>query len=553
MTANSETAKPVVYIKTHKTASTLIRKAVEEYADLHGLSKLILPREEHANFVANISAECLASLAPRYGVSARHIAYDREFFNKYVPNAVYISSVREPLKRAISHYYYLHPDRHSPDFPDFNYWYAHQLESTLQSCPSKQQILAGFDNYMARWMGFSEGLSESALRKVYTLVCVQEKMDLSLKLLSEILGFNVKNERVRPNKKNKYHNFRVSEEIAGIFKERNRLDYGLYELSIAILDAEDYDRVWPVSVQEKVKQTPWFRKVPLLKSLIPQLAVSNPRIIGLMPARNEEDKIGFALKALAKFTDAIVFLDDCSTDKTVQVVQGLSQECRVEEIIEKTGWHRDEPGDRNRLLAAGRALGGTHFVVIDADEAFTANCLDGSVLKKRILSLKPREQLALRWIHLWRSVDQYRVDAPVWSDRYKRCIFCDDGRSEYQSKFIHTSRIPRMKGKRIKLHEGDIGLLHFQFVNWPNLELKQRWYRWLERVRDPEKSAETINRKYATSVDESGLLLADTPQSWFEGYRFFDKAIFDIPDNWRLVQMRDWQKEFGEGYFDGLE
>lgn len=303
----------------------------------------------------------------------------------------------------------------------------------------------------------------------------------------------------------------------------------------------------------KNKMINWVRKLLFMNVFDKGASVHSTRIVGLIPARNEENNIGFALRALAKFTDAIVFLDDCSTDKTVQVVKGLSQECRVEKIIEKASWYRDEPGDRNRLLAAGRALGGTHFVVVDADEAFTANCLDGSVLRKRILSLKPREQLALRWIHLWRSVDQYRVDAPVWSDRYKRCIFCDDGRSEYQSRFIHTSRIPRMKGKCSKLHGDDIGLLHFQFVNWPNLELKQRWYRWLERVRDPEKTVEEINRKYATSVDESGLLLADTPQSWFEGYPFFDKAIFDLPDNWRLVQMRDWEKEFGEGYFEGLK
>ena len=139
---------------------------------------------------------------------------------------------------------------------------------------------------------------------------------------------------------------------------------------------------------------------------------ASPRIIGLVPARNEEDKVEFALRALSKFTDAIVFLDDCSTDGTVQVVRELSESCRVEKIIEKPVWHRDEPGDRNRLLAAGRELGGSHFVVIDADEAFTANFLDGDALRKRILSLKPREQLSLRWIHLWRSVDQYRVDAP---------------------------------------------------------------------------------------------------------------------------------------------
>jgi len=550
MTANNKKAQAVVYIKTHKTASTLVRKAVEKYADINGLGKLIPPAEEQSNFVCNMSETWLASLDSDYGVSARHIAYDRDFFNRLLPGAVCISSVREPLQRAISHYYYLHPDRHSPDFPDFNHWYAENLNTAVVSCPTQDDVHAGFDNYMARWLGLSGGLDETSLCEVYDLVCVQEKMDLSLQRLSEILGFEVKNERVRSSKKNTYQKFRVSAEIAELFRERNQLDYQLYELCGGLLGADTADGNLSVALQQK--KAPWYRKIPLLDSLVPPSRSASPRIIGLVPARNEEDKVEFALRALAKFTDAIVFLDDCSTDATVQIVRDLSEACRIEKIIEKPVWHRDEPGDRNRLLAAGRELGGTHFVVIDADEAFTANFLDGDALRKRILSLKPREQLSLRWIHLWRSVDQYRTDAPVWSERYKRCIFCDDGRAEYQSKFIHTSRIPKMKGKRIKIDDKNFGLLHFQFVNWENLELKQRWYRWLEKVRDPDKSVEAINNKYANSVDESGLLLADTPASWFDGYTFFDRAVFDIPDNWRVVQMREWQQQYGEEYFDGL-
>ena len=54
MTANSKKAQSVVYIKTHKTASTLVRNAVEKYADINGLSKLIPPAEEQSNFVCNI-------------------------------------------------------------------------------------------------------------------------------------------------------------------------------------------------------------------------------------------------------------------------------------------------------------------------------------------------------------------------------------------------------------------------------------------------------------------------------------------------------------------
>jgi ribonuclease Y len=37
-------------------------------------------------------------------------------------------------------------------------------------------------------------------------------------------------------------------------------------------------------------------------------------------------------------------------------VESLAQECRVERIIRKPVWHRDEPGDRNAMLQAGREI-----------------------------------------------------------------------------------------------------------------------------------------------------------------------------------------------------
>jgi len=286
-----------------------------------------------------------------------------------------------------------------------------------------------------------------------------------------------------------------------------------------------------------------FRASPIL----------TPKIVGLVPARNEAARIGFCLRALSKYTDAIVFLDDCSDDDTVEVVKSLAEECSVEEVICKSSWYRDEPGDRNALLAAGRRIGGTHFMVIDADEAFTANCMDGDYLRGQILSLKPREQLSLHWIQLWRSVREYRTGDSVWSNRYKRCIFCDDGHSVYRSNFIHTSRIPKMKGRRIKLESELGGLLHFQFVNWDNLILKHKWYRWLERVRDPDKPIEKINAKYAKSLDEAHLALSPLPDNWLVGYSELELSDFDVSDQWRIHQLEQWQEEFGKAYFQGLD
>ena len=98
-----------------------------------------------------------------------------------------------------------------------------------------------------------------------------------------------------------------------------------------------------------------------------------------MPVRNERIMITQCLKSLAQYTDAIVVLDDASDDETVAIVESLAQECNVEKIIKKDHWYRDEPGDKNKLLAAGRAIGGTQFVLIDADDMFTVNCMKNNL------------------------------------------------------------------------------------------------------------------------------------------------------------------------------
>ncbi len=277
------------------------------------------------------------------------------------------------------------------------------------------------------------------------------------------------------------------------------------------------------------------------------------RIVGLIPARNEGSRIEFCLRALSKYVEAIVYLDDCSEDNSVEIVESLAQECHVERIIQKSNWHLDESGDRNALLKAGRAMGGTHFVVVDADEAFTSNCVTNGFLRQLILTLQPGDQLAMNWIQLWRNVHQYRFDNSIWTWNRKGFIFCDDGKCSYTSEFVHTPRVPRdLSGKCYSLPGYVHGLLHFQFVNWANFLSKHVWYCCLERVRDPKKPAEEINKRYAPSKNEDGLKVRPARSDWFSEYSFFDPAIFDPLDRRREAQVLEWFKEYGKDYFRDL-
>ncbi|MHB8057203.1 MAG: FkbM family methyltransferase [Desulfuromonadaceae bacterium] len=279
-----------------------------------------------------------------------------------------------------------------------------------------------------------------------------------------------------------------------------------------------------------------------------------PKIVGLVPARNEKYTIAQCLRALSLLTDAIVYLDDASTDETPDIVASLASQCRIERIIRKKEWHRDEPGDRNTMLLAGREIGGTHFIIIDADEMLTANLLSSPGLRDAILQLQPGDRLALNWIQLWRSIEQYRFDQSVWTWNYKDIIFCDDGRCSYSSEFIHTPRVPgSLSGNRYTIEGYEAGLLHFQFVNWRNLLVKQAWYRCLEHNRESEKPVTEINERYAPSKDESGLGLAPSPAAWFSGYPFFDRTVYDRPDEWREEQILGWFRQYGREHFAGLD
>ena len=279
------------------------------------------------------------------------------------------------------------------------------------------------------------------------------------------------------------------------------------------------------------------------------------KIIGLIAARNESLQISQCIKALHPYVDDIIYLDDASTDNSVAIVKSLANEYNILHIIEKKIWIRDEPGDRNMLLNIGRTLGGTHFIVIDADEMFTANCLEDNFLRNKILSLQPGDELLLNWIQLWRSIEYYRFDNSVWTWNYKNIIFCDDKKCSYSSDFIHTPRCPYdLHGTRYTIEGYTYGLLHFQFVNWHNLLIKQAWYRCLELIRNPNISAHAINSKYAPSKDERNLRREKCPKQWFDGYSsFFDQTIYLENEKWRTKQVIDWFTQYGKIFFKDLD
>ncbi|HTM05971.1 MAG TPA: glycosyltransferase family A protein [Patescibacteria group bacterium] len=279
------------------------------------------------------------------------------------------------------------------------------------------------------------------------------------------------------------------------------------------------------------------------------------KIVALVPGHNDARYLPNCFKALAHYADAIVYLDDASTDNSVEIAQALAGECRIAQIICKKEWIRNAASDRNIMLHAGRAVGGTHFITIDADEMFTANCLEDNKLKTHILNLKPGERLAMTWIQLWRSADYYRYDDSVWANRYMTIAFCDDGTCFHHPRHLCESRTPDTLNGLTWCVEGyTYGTLHYQFANFDNLLRKQAWYRCQEHVLDKKRSFASINNEYNPSRDEVGLRRLPAPREWFEGYSdFLDLTVLNQKEYWREKETMDWFIQYGLNEFVGLD
>jgi hypothetical protein len=249
-----------------------------------------------------------------------------------------------------------------------------------------------------------------------------------------------------------------------------------------------------------------------------------------------------------------VILDDASHDDTVKICESIAEQYHIESIIrnDKSAWEYGKESDnRQKLLDAGRAIGGTHFIVIDADELLTANCAHNNFLRTHILRLNPGDRIFMHIMHCWGSLERYRI---YFNEKMKCFIFCDDGKGNYYAQLLHINRSPLnlAGGANLELADERYGLLHLGYLNWDSVLIRQTWYKCLERVRNPTKSAAEINSWYCAYKERDASTLP-VPSEWLAGYSFFNPHLFDSAEQWRTAQIESWIKQYGIEYFKDLE
>lgn len=220
----------VIFIKTPKCASGSVASMLSAFCDANHKTRLTLANDSIFEARDKI-----------YDMSLNHVPFERRYMEHLRSlmrgdDVLFLSCVREPLSRSVSHYYYSNQLRYEIDY---NVWYQGNFAKDPVSAgwflPLKEMV----NNQMAWYMGFhSEAeISLRNLRSRYRFVFVAERMKESLWTFREMFPMfrDYRLERINVGDCS-FRESDVNGETRRLFLENNALDYKLYRLCNQILD-----------------------------------------------------------------------------------------------------------------------------------------------------------------------------------------------------------------------------------------------------------------------------------------------------------------------------
>lgn len=277
--------------------------------------------------------------------------------------------------------------------------------------------------------------------------------------------------------------------------------------------------------------------------------------IVVMPVKNEAWIIEKTLQALSLWADNIIIADQNSTDGCLEIYKKFP---KVIVINNPANYHSSNV--RKLLLEQARKVSVNSAIFsFDADEIPTVEILQPKFWQQ-VEKLPIGSAIEMQWVQLWRSAEQYRDDALVWSNSWKVFGFIDDPSMEYDNLNVindHTSRVPQASLKNV-IRFSEPKVLHYQFTNWQRMLVKQVYYRIMELIKRQAGFWQTlkINLRYRITEDERGLVLKDVPETWVKDYELQGISLKNLPagqSSWFEQEIAELFNRYGVKKFSGLD
>jgi hypothetical protein len=234
--------------------------------------------------------------------------------------------------------------------------------------------------------------------------------------------------------------------------------------------------------------------------------------------------------------DGIVALDDCSTDRTHDI---LRAEPRVVSILteDRAGPpHANETRNRHRLLVEAARLGAQWVIGADADERFEARFLGRLRAEAEAGERTGRLIRCVRIVDLWDSPRQFRLDGrcgPRWTPR----MFKLPPRLAERAPILHRAWYPAELEPAPKAF-ANAYLFHLRMIDRRDRQARFEKFRLV----DPQNTYQAIG--YGHLVDETNL--AVRPVLPWRAYVDLPRA--DLPATPPAISPPE-RAEFDETYY----
>ena len=224
------------------------------------------------------------------------------------------------------------------------------------------------------------------------------------------------------------------------------------------------------------------------------------RLVALLACRDEARRLPGYLDNVAPHVDAIVALDDGSTDGSADLLEADERVATVLRVPQdRPAW--DEVGNFRRLVDAARRAGATWAVSLDADERVERD------FRRRAERVIARGRLfgfnayTVRIRDLWDSDGQFRCDG-IWAHKAPPRMFALRDDHEFADAELHAPKVPLQAIRDGTLAAADLEVYHLRMIRSEDRLARRERY---ERL-DPEARWQP-REGYAYLTDERGLTL----------------------------------------------